>query len=84
MAVSLLCLTTELTLSRVLRNRTEKVNATGTDITFEFLPDHPLDDEEREIVLDAENGLHDESDSELELGVVATSPSPSSLTTIQL
>lgn len=70
-------------LSLVLRNRTEKADAPGTDITFEFLPDHPLDDDERAIILDAENGLQDESDSELELGVVATSPS-SSLTTIQL
>lgn len=68
----------------VLRNRTEKVNATGADITFEFLPDHPLDDDERDIILDAENGLHDDSDSELELTVVATSPNSSSLTTIQL
>lgn len=44
------------------RNRTEKISTHDSDIDFENLSQHP--DDEREAMLNAENGMDSDSDDE--------------------
>lgn len=50
------------------RNRTEKISTHGSDIDFETISDHP--DDEREAMLNAENGMESDDDDDPRLQVV--------------